>query len=874
MSTTSLRLAALASAAVVAAGLTMLAPPAQAVSPNVVISEAYGGGGNSGAPYQNDFVELYNRGAAPVDLTGWAVQYRSATGTSAQVTALSGTLAPGSYYLVAEGAGAGNGSPLPAADASGSIAMSASNGVVLLTSTTTAYTATGNLVGAASPLVDAVGFGSTPTTYEGANTGVALTNSTSAQRNATGDDTDNNAADFDEATPTPKAGPAGSTTFTGSIAEIQGNSPTSPKAGMTATTSGVVTAAYTTGGLNGFYLQTAGSGGATDPTPDASDAIFVFVGAAHLDQIPAIGHTANVTGKVAEFNGLTELDASAAGGSVADGGPTTPIEPHTGLLPGSDCALPGSSCLTGAQLAADQEAHEGELWQPSGDFTVTDAYDGSAFGGDAWGTSSSSSMFGEIGLAADSTQPLVAPTEVVDAQDAAHIAERTAYNKAHQLVLDDASSITFWRPGVAGHGAGSTDIPFPWFTSDNPVRVGESVSFADPMIYPDRFGPRRLRPTPRGSDDGTSAGVDFSNNRPAGPAAVGGDIKLATFNVLNFFPTSAAAYVALDPANNSCTAFYDREDNPIAVNNCSPNGPRGAWDAANLARQRIKIVHAINAVDADVVSLEELENSAQFGLDRDDAISKLVAALNADAGSKRWKYVPSPLPENLPPLAEQDVIRTGFIYNPATVVPVGDPTVLVGSPAFANAREPLAQEFKAKGTSNAQGIGVVVNHFKSKGSGTPDPDGQGNSNVDRVAQANALLDFAAQFKASRGITRMYLVGDFNAYREEDPVQEIERGADDTVGTSDDWTALEDTFDGTESYSFSGLSGSLDHIFVNAAAQPDVTGVDVLDINAGESVFNLYSRYHYSVSDLYDPTTFYGASDHNPEVIGIKIPAKH
>ena len=102
--------------------------------------------------------------------------------------------------------------------------------------------------------------------------------------------------------------------------------------------------------------------------------------------------------------------------------------------------------------------------------------------------------------------------------------------------------------------------------------------------------------------------------------------------------------------------------------------------------------------------------------------------------------------------------------------------MLVGNAAFNNAREPLAQAFKIRGTGDADAFGVVNNHFKSKGSGTPDPDGQGNANVDRVAQANGLLAFAAQFQAERGIERMFLVGDFNAYSEEDPVQEIEQGA--------------------------------------------------------------------------------------------------
>ncbi len=148
-------------------------------------------------------------------------------------------------------------------------------------------------------------------------------------------------------------------------------------------------------------------------------------------------------------------------------------------------------------------------------------------------------------------------------------------------------------------------------------------------------------------------------------------------------------------------------------------------------------------MDADIVSLEEIENSVALGeADRDDAMSSLVTALNTAAGSTRWAYAPSPAAADLPDLAEQDVIRTAFIYNPSTVELVGASKVLVGSAAFSNAREPLAQAFKAKNGADANAFGVIVNHFKSKGSGTDDGTGQGNANPDRVAQANALVTFA------------------------------------------------------------------------------------------------------------------------------------
>src|SRR5215210_2227456 len=119
----------LISAALVAGAL--LAPAqANAASPDVVISEVYGGGGNNGATLTNDFIELYNRGTTTIPLDGWTVRYASSSGTSWQQTALSGSIEPGQNYLVEEAPGAGGSLDLPDPDASGSIAMSATAGKV------------------------------------------------------------------------------------------------------------------------------------------------------------------------------------------------------------------------------------------------------------------------------------------------------------------------------------------------------------------------------------------------------------------------------------------------------------------------------------------------------------------------------------------------------------------------------------------------------------------------------------------------------------------------------------------------------------------------------------------------------------------------
>lgn len=190
--------------------LLSLAPlqQAQAVSPDIVISQVYGGGGNAGATYKNDFIELYNRGLSAVDITGWTVQYASATGASWQTTVLSGIIQPGRYYLVQEGPGAGGTVNLPTPDASGLIAMSATAGKVALVSNSTALTLacpTGVSNGTATGIKDYVGFGTTANCYEGTGRAPAPSNTTADLRKSNGaQDTDDNSADFATGSPTPR----------------------------------------------------------------------------------------------------------------------------------------------------------------------------------------------------------------------------------------------------------------------------------------------------------------------------------------------------------------------------------------------------------------------------------------------------------------------------------------------------------------------------------------------------------------------------------------------------------------------------------------------------------------------------------------------
>jgi hypothetical protein len=180
----------------------------------VVISQVYGGGGNSGAIYSHDFIELFNRGTTPQNLTGWSVQYTSATGTSwtSKTDLPNVTLQPGQYYLIQEASNAAVGIALPTPDLNGissastpatGIAISGTTGKVVLASSTTFVTGANPVD---SQVVDKVGFGTTPNGFEGTGpTGAVISATTSAQRLNNGcTDSNNNANDFIVAAPNPR----------------------------------------------------------------------------------------------------------------------------------------------------------------------------------------------------------------------------------------------------------------------------------------------------------------------------------------------------------------------------------------------------------------------------------------------------------------------------------------------------------------------------------------------------------------------------------------------------------------------------------------------------------------------------------------------
>ena len=215
------------------------AQAAVGTTPRVLINEVYGGGGNSGATYTNDFIELVNASPAPVDVTGWSVQYASAAGVTWQTTPLTGVIAPGAAYVVVEAAGAGGTTPVTGS-ATGTIPMSGTAGKVALVSSTTALACGGRRVrGARSRSSTSSATARRASAYAGSGPALGASNTQSVTRNATLTNTANNAADFTAGDPDPgrrRRQPAGPDPTTATIAEIQGTGATSPLAGQTVTT--------------------------------------------------------------------------------------------------------------------------------------------------------------------------------------------------------------------------------------------------------------------------------------------------------------------------------------------------------------------------------------------------------------------------------------------------------------------------------------------------------------------------------------------------------------------------------------------------------------------------------------------------------------
>ena len=288
---------------------------------------------------------------------------------------------------------------------------------------------------------------------------------------------------------------------------------------------------------------------------------------------------------------------------------------------------------------------------------------------------------------------------------------------------------------------------------------------------------------------------------------------------------------------------------PAANENC-----RGADSAAEQQRQLAKITTALAMIDAHIVGIMELENDARASLD------DIVVALNAALGSGTYAYLDTGT-------IGDDVIKTGFIFKPATVSARGNFAVLDSGvdARFNDARNrpALAQTFES---ASGGALTVVVNHFKSKGSdceedGDPNTgDGQGNCNLTRTRAAEALVDWLDGDPTGSGDEDFLVIGDLNAYLAEDPL---------TAFRDAGYVNLVER-DGAYSFVFDGQAGALDHALASPTLAPQIAAALEWHINADEARARDYNLEHDRDPAIFDPLSPYRASDHDPVIVGIDL----
>ena len=583
------------------------------------------------------------------------------------------------------------------------------------------------------------------------------------------------------------------------ISVVQGSGASSPLEGQSVTVSAIVSGDFqdndsdNTRNLGGFFAQ--------QETPDAdantSEGVFVFDGNNPSVDV-AVGDRVEVTGVIVEYFGETQINAT----SVRVTG--------TGIIQPTDVILPTSGIATDSDGGpiADLEAYEGMLVRFPQKLTVSSLR--------------FLESYGEVSLAAGGR-----PFQFTNAHtpDAIAYAAHVESLAARSIFLDDglrSSNPSGIRYLNAGDGA------------DYSIRAGDSITGATGNLRYSRGsgggGPAGWRLEPVGDPR-----FDADNPRPGAPA-LAGSIRIASFNVLNFFSTA---------------------DNGQPT--CGPRGAapcRGADSVAELSRQVAKTVTAIALMDADIVGLMEVENNAT------ESIATIVDALNAYVGSNNYAYVNTGS-------IHTDAIKTGFIYDASSVRTAGPFALLDASvdPRFRDNlnRPTLAQSFEVIATGAR--ITILINHLKSKGSacdasGDPNTaDGQSNCNRTRTDAAAAIADWIDTDPTGSGDPDFLVIGDMNAYLMEDPM---------VVFRDAGLVNLLDSKPNAYSYLFDAQLGALDHALATPALVGQVRDVIEWHINADEPQLLDYNLESGRDPNLFDPTIPYRASDHDPIIIGLDL----
>lgn len=542
------------------------------------------------------------------------------------------------------------------------------------------------------------------------------------------------------------------------IAAIQGGGETSALLNQNVTVEAVVTANFLGADkFNGFFVQDP----VGDGDPKTSEGLFVYVNSkspfAEIDL--KAGDRVRISGRISRYKGQTQISSPSAIKVLLHGEPLAP------------------QIIT---LSPDTnwESLEGMLVHFDQTLVVTAQND--------------LARYGSLKLA---SARLFNPTNArsIDEVKAAPLVVAS-------IGLDDGSDDSYPKQNR-------------YLDKDGTLRTGATVTGLTGIVS-EYNGAYRIEPT-------IDPVLTDANPRPLTPPDVGGSLKVAAANVLNYW-----------------TTFKDKEH---------PNA-RGAENAPQFERQSAKIVAQLKGLNADIVGLMEVENNGETTID------ELVRRLNLAYGRDEYAVVPPPATG-----FGTDAIRVAMIYKPAQVECVG-PSQSASDAIFE--RLPFAQTFRDKTTKGV--FTVVVNHFKSKGSAPQNGDtdqGEGAWNQKRTAQARRLLDFVEQLQKSSDDPDVLAMGDFNAYIEESPLRALRDAGLQHLNLR---LAPADRY----SFSYDGLFGSLDHALATPSLDGQVTGFAEWHINADEPYFNVYDKI--KVAD-YQPDP-YRASDHDPLIVGLNLTA--
>ncbi|NUP45690.1 MAG: hypothetical protein HOW97_00025 [Catenulispora sp.] len=768
MSRTRAVTAAAITAGTVAALLAL--PSAQAtVSSDVVVNEVYGGGGNSGATLKNDFIELRNNGSAAVSLASWSVQYMTATPgatTTWQVTNLSGSIAPGATYLIAEAAGAGGTADLPTPDATGAINISGTQGTVALVTSQTALTCKTAADCAADPSIkDLVGFGAA-VIHEGTADAPAASNTTSVARNASGTDTDQNGADFTAGSPTPTPGGSGTGGTPGPgplrIHDIQGAGWVSPVNGQAVTNVPGIVTALRTSGSKGFWIQ--------DPDPDAnpatSEGLFVFTGSAPT---VAVGDSVLVSGKAQAYYPLAsgETVATTSNLSVTEIGTATVTKVSSGN------ALPAPIVLSAANVPA--------------------VYAPDLGGADIEGTPVTPSR-----SVLDFYRSIQGMR--VEADDARVVGPSDKYGEQYVTVKPDEAAT--YRGGAELLGENQTPSGrlevVPADGSNPHVNVGDVLTGATvgPLDY-SQYGGFLIAASTLGAVQANHLAPVVADPDPAK------ELSVATYNVENLAPS--------DP-----DAKFQRLGAGIVTNLAAPDvvsveevqDDSGATDDGTVAADQTltKLTAAIAAAGGPQYAWREIDPAN----DKDGG---------QPGGNIRTVFLYNPARVSFVDAGPADVNRT--TTGTQVVTAHGDPALTLspgridpGNPVWNSSRKPLVGEFSFRDHD----VFVIANHFDAK-LGDQSQDGRfqypaQSSALQRSGQAQVEHDFVQKLLDADKKADVVVLGDLNDYQFSPALNSLRTGTSDGTGPSI-LTDLISTLpvDQQYTYVYDGVSQVLDHILV-------------------------------------------------------------